>query len=349
MKKIQFALVALLSILITKVSNAGEMTVTGKALATYQTGGTDASSGKSIGIANELDFTASGELDNGFTWKYQVQLDDATTANDDTRLEIGGDFGKIGIYASEGGLSSELAYGIGALGVGNDYNKLSSGADWEGLDVSDYGNIQYHTPKDLIPFGTTVKLGIAPNTNTSSKGLSAKESGTVGDYADGKRLEQIYIQSKPIDGLTITGDVARTAGAVGGTIQADDGASANLSAKYTIGQFSIGYGEGGYQDPTTTGFTTVYEKEYAGIQFDANDAISVSYAVEDLEKGTRSAMAAGDTTTNKTIVVNELQSVQLAYTTGGMTLGLAQIEEDNADFTAGRKATNTIASVAIAF
>ena len=240
MKKIQFALVALLSILITKVSNAGEMTVTGKALATYQTGGTDASSGKSVGIANELDFTASGELDNGYTWKYQVQLDDATTANDDTRLEIGGDFGKIGIYASEGGLSSELAYGIGALGVGNDYNKLSSGADWEGLDVSDYGNIQYHTPKDLIPFGTTVKLGIAPNTNTSSKGLSAKGSGTVGDYADGKRLEQIYIQSKPIDGLTITGDVARTTGAVGGTYQADDGASANLSAKYTMGQFSIG-------------------------------------------------------------------------------------------------------------
>jgi hypothetical protein len=349
MKKIQFALVALLSILITKVSNAGELTVTGKAVATYSTGGTDASSGKAIGVANELDFTASGELDNGYTWKYQVQLDDATTANDDTRLEIGGDFGKIGIYASEGGLSSELAYGIGALGVGNDYNKLSSGADWEGLDLSDYGNIQYHTPKDLIPFGTTVKLGIAPNTNTSSKGLSAKESGTVGDYADGKRLEQIYIQSKPIDGLTITGDVARTAGAVGGTAQADDGASANLSAKYTIGQFSIGYGEGGYQDPTTTGFTTVYEKEYAGIQFDVNDALSVSYAVEDLEKRVRSAITAGETTTNKTTVVNELQSVQLAYTTGGITLGLAQIEEDNADFTDGRKATNTIASVAIAF
>ena len=349
MKKIQFALVALLSILITKASNAGEMTVTGKALATYQTGGTDASSGKSVGIANELDFTASGELDNGFTWKYQVQLDDATTANDDTRLEIGGDFGKIGIYASEGGLSSELGYGIGALGVGNDYNKLSDGADWEGLDLSDYGNIQYHTPSGLIPFGTTVKLGIAPNTNTSSKGLSAKESGTVGDYADGKRLEQIYIQSKPIDGLTITGDVARTAGAVGGTYQADDGVSANLSAKYTLGQFSIGYGEGGYQDPTTTGFTTVYEKEYAGIQFDVNDAISVSYAVEDLEKRTRSAITDGETTTNKTTVVNELQSLQLAYTTGGMTLGLAQIEEDNADFTTGRKATNTIASLAIAF
>jgi outer membrane protein OmpU len=349
MKKIQFALVALLSILITKVSNAGELTVTGKAVATYSTGGTDASSGKAIGVANELDFTASGELDNGYTWKYQVQLDDATTANDDTRLEIGGDFGKIGIYASEGGLSSELAYGIGALGVGNDYNKLSSGADWEGLDLSDYGNIQYHTPKDLIPFGTTVKLGIAPNTNTSSKGLSAKESGTVGDYADGKRLEQIYIQSKPIDGLTITGDVARTAGAVGGTAQADDGASANLSAKYTIGQFSIGYGEGGYQDPTTTGFTTVYEKEYAGIQFDVNDALSVSYAVEDLERRVRSAIAAGDTTTTKTTVVNELESLQVAYTTGGMTLGIAQIEEDNADFTAGRKATNTIASVAIAF
>ena len=94
-------------------SYAGEMTVTGGATATYATNGADSSAGKNIGISNELDFTASGELDNGYTWKYQVQLDGDNAANDDTRLEIGTDMGTIGIYVSEGGLSKEL----GSAGV----------------------------------------------------------------------------------------------------------------------------------------------------------------------------------------------------------------------------------------
>ena len=50
----------------------------------------------------------------------EVQLDDANTANDDTRLEIGTDMGTIGFYVSEGGLESELDDGVGALGVGFD-------------------------------------------------------------------------------------------------------------------------------------------------------------------------------------------------------------------------------------
>ena len=54
--------------LISVVAKAGELTVTGSAKASYMTaGGND--TGKAIGISNELNFTASGEMDNGFTWK----------------------------------------------------------------------------------------------------------------------------------------------------------------------------------------------------------------------------------------------------------------------------------------
>ena len=45
-----------------------------------------------------------------------------TTDNDDTGLVIGmGDMGNILIYVSEGGLSAELGFGVGALGTGTDY------------------------------------------------------------------------------------------------------------------------------------------------------------------------------------------------------------------------------------
>ena len=64
------------------------MTVSGSADASYVTNGDDESTGKDIGVANELDFTASGELDNGMTWTCQVQLDGANTANDDTKLVV---------------------------------------------------------------------------------------------------------------------------------------------------------------------------------------------------------------------------------------------------------------------
>ena len=57
------------------------------------------------------------------------------------------------------------------------------------------------------------------------------------------------ISLAPIDGLTIKGDVAEV-GTHFADANGDDGISANLGAKYTMGQFSIGYTEGGYQPAT---------------------------------------------------------------------------------------------------
>ena len=56
-------------------SHAGEMTVTGSAKATYNITSGKSNVGKGIGVANELAFTATGEIDNGYTWKAQIELD----------------------------------------------------------------------------------------------------------------------------------------------------------------------------------------------------------------------------------------------------------------------------------
>ena len=45
----------------------------------------------------------------------------------------------------------------------------------------------------------------------------------------------------------------------------------------------------------------------------------------------------------------EQKSIQLAYTTGGATLGIAQAEVSNSDYTAGKDENQTIISLAIAF
>ena len=45
----------------------------------------------------------------------------------------------------------------------------------------------------------------------------------------------------------------------------------------------------------------------------------------------------------------EQKSIQLAYTTGGATIGIAQADVSNSDYTAGRDEKQTIVSLAVAF
>ena len=159
------------------------------------------------------------------------------------------------------------------------------------------------------------------------------------------------VKIAPIDGLSIQGSVAET-DSEGGDANGDEGVSANVGAKYTIGQVSVGYTEGGYQAATGAAAndeTLYYENKFYGIQFDVNDQLSVSYNQDESESNQRVAVATAATAGTKTIVKMEQESLQLAYTIGGATIGIADVEVDNADYTAGKKETQTVISMAISF
>jgi hypothetical protein len=350
MKKISKLLVGILfSALVVAPSYAGELAVTGSAKASYVTNGASGSGGKNIGISNELDFTASGELDNGYTWKYQVQIDDQDAGNDDTRLEIGTDMGTIGIYQSEGGMSSELAHGVGALGVGFDY--ASPTTFNKGYDVDGYSNLQYHTPAGMLPLGGSIKLGYAPNMQTGD-GMSYKGSvAAPTTQSEGRDMQMAQVKLAPIDGLSIMGSVAQV-DSVAGDANRDDGISANVGAKYTMGQFSIGYTEGGYQPATgatAADETIYYENTYYGVQFDVSDALSISYNVDESVKNARTGVAVAATKGTKATTAMEQETLQLAYTIGGATVGIADIDVSNSDYTSGKTETMTVVSLAIDF
>ena len=86
---IKTLIVMLSSISLFASANAGELSVSGTAKATYNIeSGSD--NGKGLGITNELNFTASGETDAGYTWSYSMELDPgatAGTATDDESLQ----------------------------------------------------------------------------------------------------------------------------------------------------------------------------------------------------------------------------------------------------------------------
>ena len=287
MKNITKTLLVLVSsFAISFAATAGELTISGAAKASYVIGGADDSQSKGIGVGNELNATASGELDNGFTWSYSTELDPGdggTATNDDSQLVIGmGDMGTIGFFDSEGGLSQELGYGIGALGTGYDWG--STMTVQAGLDVSSHPNVQYHLPADLLPFGIGAKIGYAPNM-ADGQGNSFKNSGPINHEADaGNQMTGYQVTAAPIDGLKIGADYHETSGQLTGT--ALEASSGNVFAQYAMGNFKIGYNYGGYEPGLTDKNTVVteYTNTSMGVEFAINDALSVSYNDEEFQE-----------------------------------------------------------------
>ncbi len=349
--------------LISVAAKAGELTVTGSAKASYTMGSGFNDNGKAIGISNELNFTASGELDNGFTWKYHTELDPAdggAASNDDTAIVIGmGDLGTLGIYDAEGGLSTELGWGIGAMGVGADYANTMTNIG-RGYDVSSDPHIAYTTPAGLIPFGIQASVGYAPNT-PDGQSNSYKAGGAVGtSAAAGTNATQYKVTASPIDGLKIGADYYETGGNKLSTVSQEK-TGGNIYAQYAFGNFKVGYTKGELEPAKTTdkyGTNTAdtatalggdqYESDGLGIEFAVNDQLSISFTSEDFTR-THKTMAATASTNTRNSVTSEQRTIMAAYNIGGATLGVSLIDTENSDYTADREEAKTIFSLALAF
>ena len=349
--------------LISVAAKAGELTVTGSAKASYTMGSGFNDTGKAIGISNELNFTASGEMDNGFTWTYHTELDPAdggVASNDDTAIVIGmGDLGTLGIYDAEGGLSTELGWGIGAMGVGADYANTMTNIG-RGYDVSADPHVAYTSPAGLLPFGIQASVGYAPNT-PDGQSNSYKAGGAVGDAAAaGTNATQYKVTASPIDGLKIGADYYETGGNKLGTVSQEK-TGGNIYAQYAFGNFKVGYTKGELEPAKTTdkyGTNTAdtatalggdqYESDGMGIEFAVNDQLSISFSSEDFTR-THKTMAATASTNTRNSVTSEQRTIMAAYNIGGATLGVSLIDTENSDYTADREEAKTVFSLALAF
>jgi len=351
MKKItKIILASFASIAVSVSAFAGELTLTGSVKASYSIGGADQNGNKGFGITNELAVGATGELDNGFTWKYNLDLDPTAGGSidqDDSSLTLTTPFGTTGVFISEGGLSTETGFGIGANGVGQDY---ATPMTWvKGDDVDGYSNVQYHTPAGLLPFGIGAKIAYVPNLSTTNDSLDFKDPGSVETGAKGTSATMYQISASPIAGLNVGADYFETDG---GTDKQTP-TNGNVYANYTYGPIKVGYYKG-YVDASIAADKTVstgsnHDKKGYGVQFAVNDQLSVSYSREDLTQRVRAAIADGAASAVKTETTAEITSIQAAYNIGGATLGIAQQEVDNSEFTAGLTETVTLVTIAMAF
>ena len=358
--------------LLTSVSlvgsvNAGELTVTGSAKATYNllsggAAGAERGEGRALGLTNEIDFGATGELDNGYTWKYQVQMDPGATTTaggggvDDSRLELTTGYGTLGIYVSEGGLDTDNSASQSVYGRPTDIG-LSTGIT-DGPGIGSFNNVQLHTPAGLLPYGISIKGAFAPNAQSGiTSGNASGTANGAGNFLG--HVEQYQIKATPIDGLNIGGDYLRHTNQGNVTTKVtQQEESGSLFATYAYGAASIGYSETlvaplilgltatetGISNTGTTGRNTagarLIENKKMSIAYNVNENLSVSYEVEK---------------SNRELIVNatendiKSEAIQAAYTMGGMTLSVSRGDTQNASYTNGNDTTQTLFAMSMVF
>ncbi len=371
MKNITKVLLSLIaSFAISTASFAGEVSVTGSAVASYVLGGSDSTTGKNnnsknIGITNELTFAATGELDNGWSWKWQTELDSGaeTTSGagiDDTQMVITTDMGTLGIFVSEGSLrGGALGWDVTANGAGSDNG--NGGGLVNGTELSGWNNLQLHTAAGMLPFDTVVKVGRSfGDTGINSKNSTGgAASDTHTDFTIGSstanwgssEVTQWQVSTAPVEGLTIIADYLDV-GKVAATADSYAPEEGHISAKYAMGNLSVGAGMGWKQNAVSSSATVstvdYYENRAFAIGYAVNDNLTLSYSDEESSVKFKEGGTGVTESRNADIDVT-VSSIQGAYTMGGMTIALSLDDIENTGYVQDADETEFLLNVSMAF
>ena len=358
----KIAFVILGSFALLTSANAGALDVTGTAKATYSVagGGSTASAnnkGKAVGITNELAFTGTGELDNGWSWKYQVELDDnaaGVTTFDDTRLEVTTDMGTIAAYNTEGSLNVKYKASQAAYTTGTDHG--TSGGMQYGDNIGLYNNIQLHTPAGLLPFDMAVKYAFSPSADKGKN--SGNAAGAASGLAQGNAAHEYQVSIAPIDGFKLLGSYFEK-DEEGGIYKYQTG---GVAATYAYGPVTFGaafvavsdnraVSDDGIAKTTARGTSNLkaYENTGLSIGYAYNDALSISVEREESLGYKRAVSTTGSKDHIDNSVTLSVQTIQAAYTMGGMTLALSAKEIENDDYAEAVDQSETILAVNMAF
>lgn len=279
----KIGLTALASSLVVTSAVAGEMSVTGTASLTVKNNSKTAA-GKTFEQGNVLNFTGSGELDNGISVTLAMELDqgDAEGANspfDNQSVTLSSDALGTMKFSGHGGSSAQTS--IDTTAAGDLWNNgfgitdpLSSGT----------GNNSIFYTLPTIMDGVAVNASYAPGSagNDTETGYGVTYTG--------------------IEGLSVSAATGETGSTTAG---ADHN---SVLASYAFGPVTVSYSNtendtdaaGGNEDITS------YNLAYT-----LTDDISVTYGTETFE-------------TEGSTVDEEVDGVGVSYTTGGMTLSANQ-------------------------
>jgi hypothetical protein len=339
------------SLAAVSAANAGTLSVTGGADLTF-TSLSKQVTGQPVGMGSNINLKGSGELDNGWTYDLTIANANAlafSAANITLDMQA---LGKInfnqgnsgnGIQAYDDKMPTawEEAWGAGLSGG----VKLVTGSGTS-------QNVMYTTPTFA---GTTVALTYAHEYGASDVG--DKSTGVAG--AGAGRSYDATININPAMGTEILSGLNIFAGA--STIESRDNNTAVDNDQYQgvmgttldLGPISVGAQWSavytGVDDKVGTIVAAyhTYKNHAFGIAFNINDDLSVSYGEHTSRKAgyNNTAAQSGAPGTREVTV----ESWQAAYTMGGASIRIADVQVDNNAFSAGASRDATVLSLGLAF
>ena len=327
-------------------ANAGDLTISGGVDMTWMSKSAQ-TTGNPIGMGSNLTFKGSGELDNGWTVDLSIaHNNDATFSAAVVDLGMGGlgtltfnhgDGNGLGAYDDKMPTAWEEAWGAGE----NPGIKLVAG-------VGSSTNVQYATPTIA---GTTIKIAYAPQMGAADTYDKTSAANTDGK---GKGLDAIIninpsFGTEALSGLNIYAGGHYTHTHAKNITYQIDLYEAVGGVTFDIGPVSLGWGRSGHVTGLETGTTTVtaYRSDMYGVSFNVNDDLSISYGYHDSRKaGYANASAGSVSEANRKV---EAESWQIAYTMGGASIRIAEVDTANSAFSAGTNRDTTVVSVGLAF
>jgi len=341
-------------------ANAGPIDVTGSAEATW-TSLSGQVTGNPIGMKTNLSFTGNGELDGGQTFSVLVAYKDKLAGFSSANISLNtNSLGTFKLSSAEGGA------GIG----GYDDNMpraweevwdtgIATNANFQ-KGVGSSTNISWKTPKVA---GTTFQIAYTP-VNDGTQSADKVTSGGSDHFGTGW---DIVLDAGTTDGainLFVGGsrtEIAKVKGALRDL--SGDHEEAVVGLKFNFGPIALG-GQISGERLRARGLNAAeyYGNSSWGIAFNVNDALSVSYSeARHLMTKTHKAVNPiggtkhGSTSTNYNEYTPKSwmrgQSIQVAYTIGGIGLKYAHTEYDNTAFTFDAKIPreSQIVAVSLAF
>ena len=287
---------ALAASLVSASANAGELTISGAAsLGIGGYSGEKIDLGTSFTMGNQFTVSGSGELDNGMTVSLSYQLDNAAGES--------GPFDDHSLTVSSEGMGSLKFSGHGGSSASQTVDATVAGDIWDGYDGTGVAENVTGTALSAASAGNNSMLYTLPEVmegvsivasyNPQVSGTTEAEVGYAITYTGIDGLSAAYASTDENTGTSNT-----------------SGEQTAYKVTYAYGPITLGVSNSDY-DVGSGG--TDQEVDAYNISYTVSDELSLSYGVEEINKG-------------GTTVDAEYSAIVASYTSGGMTL-TAKLEE----------------------
>ena len=325
---------------------AGEVSVSGSMQVTYESN-QDKVTGNPLGMNTDLTFSGSTDTDFGTaTWTMATDGTFLGESGADHTFKMATDIGTIGI-----GNTGDAANAVDditptafeeANGSGSGTYSVDVGSGMDGSMSVSYAN------GDLFGTGISVAYNYYPKLD----GTTNNEKGASEDANSAQSSAQSVNVAIPLAGLPVIGDSAIggmkiTAGYNESDNRIQDGTplmGGTVAVTLPVGPLSIGYQKKGYQDDHVSAVSEAnkafYKDDIIGLAYAVNDDFAISYNLIESVKHLHSA---------GTTVEQETKAINVAYTVGGLTIGLQDAKTDNAAYALNTSDDTRTVSIKTAF